>query len=86
MANSVFSILRAGTLGFWVLVILAVAGMIPTPWDQWTLIAGAIIALAHAVEIFVFRGFIANYESKPKAIVNIMLYGVFWILPTKQSE
>ena len=86
MANSVFSILRSGTLGFWVLVVLAVLGVIPTPWDQWTLIAGVLIALAHVVEIFIFRGFVSDYESKPKAILNIMLYGVFWILPTKQNQ
>lgn len=86
MADSVFPVLRVGTLGFWILVVLAVLGIIPSPWDQWTLIAGAIIAFAHVVEIFIFRGFVAGYESKPKAILNIMLYGVFWILPTKANQ
>ena len=86
MANSVFSMMRGATLGFWMVVVMAILGMFPAPWDGWVIITGAVIALAHVVEIFVFRNFVASYESKSKAIVNIMLYGVFWILPTKQNK
>jgi len=86
MASLVFPVMRAGTLAFWLVVLLCMLNVFPSPWNLWGLALGAVILVAHIVELAIFRQFISEYSPKSKAILNILIYGVFWLLPAKNGK
>lgn len=86
MASLVFPIMRVGTLAFWLVVLLCMLNVFPSPWNLWGLVLGGVVLAAHIVELAIFRQFILDYSPKSKAILNILVYGVFWLLPEKNGK
>lgn len=85
-SNKIFTLLRFITIVFWLTVIAS-----PLIDNQQTItdviqILAAVILLAHVLEIFVYRQVVQQAPNKSTAIINILIFGLFWILPHKNAH
>lgn len=81
MKDQIFSFMRFATLGFWALAAVSYLSVFPQEVAQLLQLAAGIVLLAHVFEMLVFRKALQAYETPSKAVMNIMIYGVFWALP-----
>ncbi len=77
-----FLIGKLATLGFWILPVLAVLGVIEPPWDYRLLAIAFVILLAHLGElVFVFGKLKAAGRAELLDIVMVILVGLFHWVP-----
>lgn len=79
--NTLFTVMRFLTLGFWLLACLSVLSIFPDNINTLLQVAALAIIGAHLLELFIFNKLLKSHESPLKGKINIMIYGVFWALP-----
>ena len=86
MKDQIFSFMRFATLGFWALAAVSYFSIFPDNISQLLQLAAGVVLLAHVAEMFVFRKALQAYDNPNKAIMNVMVYGVFWALPNLKQQ
>jgi uncharacterized protein YhhL (DUF1145 family) len=86
MKDQIFSFMRFATLGFWALAVASYFSVFPETITQLLQLAAGIILLAHVAEMVIFRKALQAYDNPKKAVMNIMIYGVFWALPNLKPQ
>ena len=86
MKDQIFSFMRFATLGFWALAVVSYFSVFPDTISQLLQLAAGIVLLAHVFEMLIFRKALKAYDNPSKAIMNIMIYGVFWALPNLKKS
>ena len=86
MKDQIFSFMRFATLGFWALAVASYFSVFPETITQLLQLAAGIILLAHVAEMVIFRKALQTYDNPKKAVMNIMIYGVFWALPNLKPQ
>lgn len=80
--NTFFSTGKWLTLGFWVLPIGGLLGLFDEPWDGYFVIAGAVILIAHALELALNFGKLkAIGRTDTMDVVMVLLVGLFHWMP-----
>ncbi len=80
--NTFFSLGKWLTLGFWVLPIGGLLGLFDEPWDGYFVIAGAVILIAHALELALNFGKLkAIGRTDTMDVVMVLLVGLFHWMP-----
>jgi putative membrane protein len=65
------------TLGFWVVVLINQAVMLPNPFDVLVRLAGSLLLLTHVLELFLFNGSLRGRAQPWRDRVLILLFGIF---------
>lgn len=86
MKAQIFSFMRFATLCFWVLAVASYFSVFPEVITQLLQLTAGIILLAHVAEMVIFRKALQAYDNPKKAVLNIMIYGVFWALPNLKPQ
>lgn len=73
---------RIGTLIFWAVVLVALAGVLPPPHGPWMVKVGAIILLAHIGEVVLMYTLLRDQaKPEPKDVPLVLLFGAFHLRP-----
>ena len=73
---------KIGTLAFWILPILALAGLFAQPWDYYILAAAFVLFATHVLEFISVHGRLRGVgRDQTLDIVMVLLVGFFHWLP-----
>ncbi len=77
-----FKVGKLLTLGFWVLPVAGLLGLLGDPWSYYLVLAGAFVLLAHIGELALTYGKLkARGHAQPKDLVMVLLVGLFHWMP-----
>lgn len=78
---------RIGTLIFWAIVAAALAGLIPPQPGAFLIRVGAVILLAHAVEVALMYTLLREQaKPEPKDIPLVLVFGAFHLTPKLRAN
>ena len=73
---------RIGTLIFWLIVLVSLAGVIPDPMGQMLPRLGGMILFFHMIEVaLLFTVFRERTQPSAKDILPVLVYGAFYLKP-----
>ena len=73
---------RIGTLVFWIIVLVSLAGLIPDPLGLMLARLGGLILFFHLIEVvLLFTVFRERVQPTAKDIVPVLVYGAFYLKP-----
>ncbi|MQX53169.1 DUF1145 domain-containing protein [Alcanivorax sediminis] len=76
------NILRGGIVVFWLGVLLAIFMDLPAPFDRLLLMAGAVVAVLHLLELMGFAVWIRRHGVFHwRDALMVMLFGVLYLKP-----
>jgi putative membrane protein len=65
------------TLGFWAVVLVNQAILLPSPFAVLIKLAGSLLLLTHVLELFLFNGSLRGRAQPWRDRVLILLFGIF---------
>ncbi len=65
------------TLGFWAVVLINQAVLLPSPFSVLINLAGSLLLLTHVLELFLFNGSLRGRPQPWRDRVLILLFGIF---------
>jgi putative membrane protein len=76
------------TLGFWLVVLLNLVIVFPTPFGMLIKLAGILLILTHAAELLLFNGSLRGRAHPWRDRLQILLFGIFHLqsFPKSSSE
>ena len=76
------------TLGFWLVVLLNLVIVLPTPFSMLIKLAGSLLILTHVAELLLFNGSLRGRKHPWRDRLQILVFGIFHLqsLPKSSSE
>ncbi len=65
------------TLGFWAVVLVNQAVLLPSPFSVLINLAGSLLLLTHVLELFLFNGSLHGRPQPWRDRLLILLFGIF---------
>ncbi|MDE1186883.1 MAG: DUF1145 domain-containing protein [Pantoea sp.] len=65
------------TLGFWAVVLVNQAAVLPIPFDRLIKLAGCLLLLTHVLELFLFNGSLRGRSHPWRDRLYILVFGIF---------
>jgi len=81
MFDLLINFTKVALLALWAICILSLLSIIPEPYAQPVLIAGALILLIHFLEYWLVRSKVAGRQGGKTGFVGTMMFGFGYWLP-----
>ncbi|MFJ5295288.1 DUF1145 domain-containing protein [Pseudomonas sp. RC10] len=65
------------TLGFWAVVLVSQAAVLPVPFGMLLKLAGSLLLLTHVMELFLFNGSLRGRLHPWSDRLQILIFGIF---------
>ena len=65
------------TLGFWAVVLINQAAVLPIPFHVLIKLAGGMLLLTHVIELFLFNGSLRERSRPWSDRLQILIFGIF---------
>ncbi|NBB08222.1 DUF1145 domain-containing protein [Pseudomonas sp. SLFW] len=65
------------TLGFWAVVLVSQAAVLPVPFGMLLKLAGSLLLLTHVMELFFFNGSLRGRLHPWSDRLQILIFGIF---------